>query len=333
MVKRYGYLYEKVYSMENLINAHNNARKGKTHYKDVKMVDSNKEYYLTKIQQMLINKSYSTSDYDVFIKIDKGKEREIYKLPYYPDRIVQWAIMQIMEPIWINQFTRNTFSSIPGRGIHDGLRKLDLYMKNKKETKYCLKIDIRKFYPSISHPILKEIIKRKIKDKNMLWILFEIIDSIPNGRGVPIGNYLSQYLGNLFLTYFDRWLLEEKGVKYYLRYCDDCVIFHDDKAFLQKLLRDIIRYLTCELDVTIKSNYQIFPTYIRGVDFLGYRSFGDYRLLRKSTAKRYKNLCRGLSRKNFLNTKDINKLSSYNGWLIPANSYNLRRKYEKELLK
>lgn len=331
MVKRYGYLYEKVYDLDNLRLAHKNARKGKTNYRDVKMVDSDVDFYLLEIQKTLIGKTYKTSEYDVFTKVDKGKEREIYRLPYYPDRIVQWAIMQILEPIWMAQFTRNTFSSIPGRGIHDGLRKLDGYMADRKRTQYCLKIDVQKFYPSINHVILKRVVARKIKDKDMLWIIGEIIDSIPDGRGVPIGNYLSQYLGNIFLTNLDKWLIAEKGVTQYLRYCDDCVIFHESKQFLHDLLRDIIAYLSDDLDLTIKSNYQVFPTYIRGVDFLGYRSFGDYRLLRKSTTKRYKRLCRTIKRKAYISKTDRNRLASYNGWLIPANSYNLRKKYEKEL--
>lgn len=331
MTKRYGHLYEKVYDINNLQLAHKNARKGKTHYKDVKMVDENPMKYLTEIQRMLKDKTFATSDYEIFTKVDKGKSREIYKLPYYPDRIVQWAIMQVLEPIWLNQFTRNTFSSIPGRGIHDGLRKLDEMMKDREATQYCLKIDIRKFYPSINHAILKQIIRRKIKDPNMLWILDEIIDSIAGGVGVPIGNYLSQYLGNLYLTYFDRWLLEEKGVKFYLRYCDDCVILHHDKAFLHDLLREITTYLDEHLALNLKENYQVFPTYIRGVDFLGYRSFGDYRLLRKGTAQRYKRLCRSIERKGYASKKDKNRLASYNGWLLPANTFNLRNKYEKEL--
>ena len=101
-MKRFGNLYKKIYNIDNLKLAHSNARRGKIYYKDVKMVDSNEESYLKKIQEMLINKTYKTSNYVVFKVWDKTKERTIYKLPYYPDRIVQWAIMQIIEPLLLN---------------------------------------------------------------------------------------------------------------------------------------------------------------------------------------------------------------------------------------
>lgn len=229
--------------MENLYLAHKNARKGKAHYTEVKMVDSNPDYYLRQIHEMLKNKTYKTSPYEIFTKIDKGKEREIYKLPYYPDRIVHWAIVQIIEPIWMKTFIYDTYSSLKGRGIHKGLLRLHKAMKDKENTQYCLKFDIKKFYPSINHRILKQIIRKKIKDKDLLWLLDSIIDSVEGETNVPIGNYLSQYFGNLYLTYFDHWLKEEKKVKYYFRYCDDCVILHHDKAFLHQLRKDTEKYI------------------------------------------------------------------------------------------
>jgi len=101
-------------------------------------------------------------------------------------------------------------------------KKLKKDLKNEVETKYCLKLDVRKFYPSVDHAILKRIIRRKIKDNKLLSLLDNIIDS---AKGVPIGNYLSQYFGNLYLSRFDHWMKETNGVKYYHRYCDDIVIF------------------------------------------------------------------------------------------------------------
>lgn len=335
-MKRYSGLYEKIYDIQNLRLAHKNARKGKSHYSEVKMVDSNPDYYLFLKQEMLKNKTYKTSEYEIFKKIDKGKEREIYKLPYFPDRIVHWAVMQVIEPIWMKTFIFDTYSSIKGRGIHKGLKRLHKAMKDREGTKYCLKFDIKKFYPSINHVILKQIIRKKIKDKDLLWLLDEVIDSVEGETNVPIGNYLSQYFGNLYLTYFDHWLKEEKKIKYYFRYCDDCVILHHDKKFLHELRKEIEKYLDENLKLKIKENWQVFPTYVRGVDFLGYRSFGDFTLLRKSTAKQLKRKMRKLKQKidkgETLNFSDKCSINSYLGWLKWCNSYRLRQKYIEPLL-
>lgn len=142
--------------------------------------------------------TYRTSEYSTF-KIYEPKEREIFRLPYYPDRIVHHAVMNVLEPIWLSVFTADTYSCIKKRGIHAAARKLRRVIdKDKPGCAYCLKIDIRKFYPSVNNEVLKSIVRRKLKDTRLLQLLDEIIDS---AEGLPIGNYLSQYLANLILTY------------------------------------------------------------------------------------------------------------------------------------
>jgi retron-type reverse transcriptase len=316
--------------MENLVAAHKNARKGKTHYSDVIKVDKNPEAYLNEIQKMLINKTYRTSNYNTFIKRDGKKDREIFVLPYYPDRIVQWAIVQVLEPIWMSSFVANTFSSLKGRGIHQGLVRIQNDLHNRKETQYCLKIDIRKFYPSIDHRILKSIIRKKIKDVNVLELLDEIIDST---SGVPIGNYLSQYFGNLYLNDFDHWMKEVNHAKYYYRYCDDVVILGSDKYELHILVRKIQKYLAENLFLILKSNWQIFPTFVRGIDFLGYRCFGKYTLLRKSIVKKMKPKLKTISKFEKLTIRDRSVIFSYCGWLSWCNSHRLEKKYIAPLLR
>jgi hypothetical protein len=327
-MKRYGHLYEKIYDKDNLRLAHQNARKGKTHYKEVVMVDDDPEFYINKIHEMLVSETYSTSEYKTFTKIDKGKEREIFVLPYYPDRIIQWAIVQILEPIWMPTFIDNTYSSLKGRGIHYGLRKLKKDLKDVENTKYCLKLDVKKFYPSITHNILKIIIRKKIKDNNLLRLLDQIIDS---AEGVPIGNYLSQYFGNIYLSEFDHWVKEKKHIKYYHRYCDDIVILHASKEILYELLSEIHNYLDENLKLKLKYNYQIFPTNVRGIDFLGYRFFHSYILLRKRIAKTLKKKMLKLKKFAELTKRDLNVIVSYTGWLKWCNGYKLYNKYIKPL--
>lgn len=331
-MKRIGYLYEQVYEMSNLKIAHKNARKGKTWYKDVNQINKNEELYLRELQNQLINQSYNTSEYVIFDKVEGGKLREIYKLPYFPDRICQWALLQVIEPILMKQLVRDTYSAIPGRGIHLALGRLKNEIKNDKiGTQYCLKLDIKKYYPNINHQILKNIYRRIFKDKKLLWLIDEIIDSTEVNKGIPIGNYMSQWSGNLYLSPFDHWIKEEKSVKYYFRYMDDIVILHESKEYLGELKSEIDSYLKEYLDLDIKDNWQVFPTAVRGIDFLGYRVFPDYILLRKSTVKnikkRVKEINKHLKHNRLITHNQWSALNSYNGWLIYCNSYRLKQKY------
>ena len=169
----------------------------------------------------------------------------------------------------------------------------------------------------------------------MLWLIDEIIDSIDGGRGVAIGNYLSQYSGNLFLYKFDRWLKEDLKVKYYSRYMDDCCIFHSDKEYLHSLFSEIKQYLSTNLDLEIKSNYQVFPSRVRGVDYVGYRHFGSYVLLRKTTAKslirKMRNIQKRMNTGDKFTYSDYCSINSYKGWLKWCNGYNLYNKWIKPL--
>ena len=198
---RNGYLFDKICDIENIKFAHYNAQKGKKHYKEVKMINAHPDKYLIQIQDMLKNRAFRNSKYEIMTrKTDNGKVREIFKLPYFPDRIIHHCILQIVGPLWLKSLIRDTYSSIKGRGIHDGVKRIKSALRDLDNTKYCLKMDVKKFYPSIDNEILKQIVRRKIKDKTILWLLDEIINST---KGVPIGNYLSQHFGNLYLSSYD----------------------------------------------------------------------------------------------------------------------------------
>lgn len=315
-MKRIGNLYEQIISIDNLQKADDLARKGKKNSYGVIIHDKNREINIVTLHELLKNKTFKTSDYHIF-KIYEPKEREIYRLPYFPDRIVHHAVMNMLEPIWVNIFTRDTYSCIKNRGIHAAVKKLKNDLKNTDETKFCLKLDIRKFYPSIDHDILKAVIRRKIKDENLLWLLDEIIESAP---GVPIGNYLSQYFANLYLAYFDHFIKENLRVKYYYRYADDIVILSATKAELHKLLNEIKKYLKVNLKLEVKKNCQVFPVDSRGIDFLGYKFFHSHILLRKSIKKRF---ARAVS-KNKGNLMQVH--AAYWGWAKHCNSKHLLKK-------
>jgi len=302
--------------MDNLILADKKARKGKSKSKEIIEFDKNKYEYLQQLQNLLINKEYTTSEYEIFTITDP-KLREIYKLPYFPDRILHHAIMNILEPIFVQTFISTTFNCIKGRGIHKAHKYIRNSLQDIENTKYCLKLDIKKFYPNINNEILKLLLRKKFKDKDLLQLLDNIIDSV---QGQPIGNYISQFFANFYLSYFDHWIKEVLKVKYYCRYCDDLVFLHSDKNYLRNTLKEIKEYLSINLKLELKHNYQIFPVKSRGIDFVGYKFYHYYILLRKSIKYRYIKMI-----KHNYNYKSI---ASYNGWLNHCNSINLRNKYE-----
>lgn len=312
-MKRINNLYQHIIHPDNLRLADQKARKGKGWQYGVQLHERNREANLMELQNMLAQKTYRTSRYTTF-KVYEPKEREVFRLPYYPDRITHHAIMNVLEPIFVASFTADTYSCIKKRGIHAAANAVKKALRDVPGSQYCLKLDITKFYPSVDHDVLKQLLRRKLKDKDLLWLLDEIIDSAP---GLPIGNYLSQYLANFYLTYFDHWLKQEKKVRYYFRYADDLVILAATKPELHELLADIRQYLS-GLKLQIKPNYQVFPVAARSVDFVGYKFYHTHTLVRPSIKK---NFARMLARR-----KNRASISSYMGWLKHANTNHLIKK-------
>lgn len=317
-MKRIGNLYGKIIALENLQAADAIARKGKSKQYGVIQHDKNPDTNILALHFMLRDKTYMTSSYEIF-KIYEPKEREIFRLPYFPDRIAHHAVMNVLEPIFTSTFTADTYSCIKGKGIHGAVRAVKNALLDQAGTRYCLKMDIRKFYPSVDHKILKTLLRRKFKDESLLWLLDEIVDSAP---GLPIGNYLSQYFANFYLTGFDHWLKEVKGVKYYFRYADDLVIMAPDKETLHQLLADIKAYLQGNLKLEVKKNYQVFPVVARGIDFVGYVFFHTHILLRKSIKKSF---ARMMARR-----PNIQSIAAYRGWAVHCNSLHLIKALSRE---
>lgn len=313
-MKRINNLYQQICSVENIEAAEAIARKGKKKQYGVIAFDRNREANIINLHDMLVNKTYRTSLYSTFI-IHEPKEREIFRLPYYPDRIVHHAIMRVLEPIFVSTFTADTYSCIKGRGIHGAATSVKKALKDVPGTTYCLKLDIKKFYPNIDHRILKQLLRRKIKDNDLLELLDNTIDSAP---GLPIGNYLSQYFANFYLTYFDHWLKEVKGVKHYFRYADDMVILSGSKEYLHQLLIDIKQYLRDNLKLTVKENHQVFPVAARGIDFVGYVFYHTHVLLRKSIKQSFaRKVAKGITHAS---------KAAYKGWTIHCNAKHLNKK-------
>lgn len=318
-MKRHGNLFDKIISKDNLRLAHKNSRKGKTHYKEVKTIDENIDKYINELHYMLKEELYTVGEYKRFVKNDKGKLREIYKLDYWPDRVIHHAILQILEPIWKPMLIKHTYQSIKGRGVKQC--KIDVHKCIKKNTNkdlWVLKVDINKFYPSIDNVILKEIVRKKIKCKKTLLLLDKIIDS---KDGLPIGNYISQYLGNMYLMYLDQYIKTKEATVGYFRYCDDIVIMSDNKANIKRLYKELKTYIESRLNLKIKKNDQYFRLKSRKLDFVGFvfNCNGNVKL-RKIIKK---NMIKSLKSNN------VKSHSAYYGWVLESRAFSIWNKYYK----
>lgn len=330
-MKRYGNLFDRIVSIENLDLADRKARKGKARRKDVARFDQDRDGNLARLRQSLLDGTFKTSPYHVF-KVYEPKEREIYKLPYYPDRVLHHAIMNVCEPIWTKVFTNNTYSCIKERGITGCAREVERIIKTfNGRPLFCLKIDIRKYYPSVDNGIMKDIVRRKIKDRRLLALLDEIIDS---ADGLPIGNYISQYLANLYLAYFMHTVNEEWKIKA-TEYADDICFFADNKAELHDVLGKCREYLQDRLKLELKGNYQIFPIaadradrHGRPLDYCGFKFYRRQKLLRKRIKQ---NLCIALADikrvGKTMTTKELKqRIAPWLGWCKYSQSKNLLKK-------
>lgn len=289
MARTYNHLYEKIYDFENIYRAYLQARRGKRYQDDVMRFTADLECNLINIQNHLIWKTYRTGAYKYFT-VREPKERLVAALPF-SDRVVHHAICNVIEPIFERSFIPDSYACRVNRGVMAGVKCTTKFLREGRRkwgTVYCLKGDIAKYFQSVDYDALKRIVRKKIACPDTLDILFEIIDSTGEERGMPIGNLTSQLFANVYLNELDHYAKEVLRVKYYIRYMDDFVILSDDKVYLHHILAEIEGFLFDRLRLCLNKKTQIFPVAQRSIDFLGYRIWPDYRLLRKANVKRVK---------------------------------------------
>lgn len=311
-------VYPLIYSTENLVKSQYTSQKGKKNRGEVKAFNDNLNDNLSILYSLLRDETFEPGIYRTK-KIYDPKERDIMIAPFFPDRVVHHCIINVLAPHWYHIFIGNTYACIKGRGTHKCMEDVHrALITDRIGTRYCLKIDIRKFYDNVDHSVLKKIIRYSIADESLLRLLDKIIDSNGKEKGLPIGNFTSQYLANLYLAYFDHWVKEELGVKYYYRYMDDMVVLGEDKAWLHYILDSFALYLGAELKVEIKPNWQIFPVDDRGIDYVGFKQNHYGILLRKGILLRfYQKLEKTKEKYQIKDETDIKHLfpSEY-GWVV-----------------
>jgi RNA-directed DNA polymerase len=311
-MKRQGNIWPKICSLDALHAAHLAARQGKAHYKEVKWVNANLDAALNAVHRSLVTKTFTTSPYEVSERFDGRKLRTIHKLPYYPDRIVQHALVNACEPAWQASFIRDTFQSIKGRGTHDARKRVLAAVKGN-DGLFALKFDIRKYYPSVNPERMKFKVRKTIKCADTLWLIDNIVDSCD---GLPIGNYTSQFLGNVYLSDFDWWVKQTLKPMHYFRYCDDIVVIAGDAESCHRFRNLMFERLNTEYGLEVKPDWQVFPVDSRGLDFVGFVFTSTSVKLRSGIASGVRNKAQQIrSSATTLTPHQIaNGAGSYWGW-------------------
>jgi retron-type reverse transcriptase len=298
-MRRHNNLYSRIHDFENLHLAYRKASLGRRFSSEVLQFHKNLEENLIEIQNELILGTYEPRPYRTFT-IFEPKERIIHVAPFR-DRIIHHAVMNIIEPIWDRLFIYDTYACRKGKGTHAGVLRTVEFLRaaeTKRGKTYCFQGDISKCFPSINHHILMRIIKRKIKCKGTLRLIEKIIfnggaPENPDSHNLPIGNLISQWSANLYLSELDYFVKHELRVKYYVRYMDDFILLSNDKKRLHGYRREIESFLWDTLRMKLNPKSDTYPA-SRGIDFLGYRIWTSHRLLRKSSlfraTRRFKKL-------------------------------------------
>ena len=265
--------------------------RGKRSRKDVQEFELNLMGNIISLQKSLANKTYRHSGYSSF-NISDPKPRNIHKA-IVQDRLLHHALYRTLYPFFDKTFISDSYSCRLGKGTHKAMNRLSTFAyrvsKNDTKTAWILKCDIKKFFHSIDQNILINIIEDYISDKDIRWLISQVIDSFcsgKKGKGLPLGNLTSQLLVNVYMNVFDQFVKHKLKAKYYIRFADDFVILSQDKEWLQGILPQIRDFLWKRLRLKLHPNKVFLKTIASGVDYLGWVHFPDHRVLRTTAKKR-----------------------------------------------
>ena len=322
--------YKKL-NYENLMEAHIKSRKGKSQKKDIIEFNLKQEEYIIYLYNELKNKTYTHKGYKIFY-VKEPKLRKIEKSTYM-DRIVhRWVVDNFLDEYFSKQFIYTSYACIKNKGMHTATLEVQKAMKHCKEIwneYYILKMDVAKFFQNIDKNILFNIIKRKVLDENLLWLLKEIIYSNKGTKGIAIGNYTSQVFANIYLNEVDQYIKHKLKIKYYFRYMDDSVILVKTKEEAKMILEKIKRYLKDKLELELNNKTQIFRNK-QGINFCGYK-INEYRIkIRDKGKKKLKKKIKKLKKEikeDVISSKEAQKyLCGHIGYIKYANTKNLTDK-------
>ena len=282
--------YHFIISLDNLLEAWREFLKGKRSRKDVQEFELNLMANILDLHRELRDKTYCHSDYHAF-NISDPKPRNIHKASVR-DRLLHHALYRQLYPFFDRTFIYDSYSCRMDKGTHNAINQFRAFgykvSQNHTKTVWILKCDIKKFFASVDHSVLKKIISNYIPDQDIKWLLWQVIDSfsVNKGRGLPLGNLTSQLFVNVYMNEFDQFMKHKLKARYYIRYADDFAIFSDDKRYLKKMLSRIDLFLREKLKLYLHPNKVSIETVGSGVDFLGWVHFSDHRVLRTVSKRR-----------------------------------------------
>ncbi|MFH1769682.1 MAG: reverse transcriptase domain-containing protein [Parcubacteria group bacterium] len=283
-------LFDEVCSFDNLLSAWKEFRRGKRRKRDVREFEFSLEDNLFRLYCELRAKTYQHSKYTPFYITDP-KLRHIHKA-CVRDRIVHQALFRVLYLIFDRDFIFDSYSCRIGKGTHRAVRRLKQFCNkisgNDSENVFALKCDIKKYFDSINHCILLEIIKRRVKCPDTMKLIHAILSSFgeEEGKGLPLGNVTSQLFANIYMNEFDQFAKHILKARYYIRYCDDFIILTDNKEEIQRLIQEIHRFLQKRLKLLLHEDKIIVRSFRQGIDFLGYIVRPHCITLRTKTKKR-----------------------------------------------
>lgn len=328
--------------MENIFQAWDEFAKGKRKKIDVSIFSRYLEENLFDLYESLKNKTYKHNGYQEFYVRDP-KIRDIHKA-CVKDRVVHNLVSKILEKIFEPTFFAHSYSCRKNKGTHKAVKAFVKLTRqascNNSSRLFVLKCDIRKFFASVDHKILINLLSKKIIDQDFLWLLNIIIESFNTkdqiGKGMPIGNLTSQLFANIYMDPLDQFIKRNLKVKYYIRYADDFVLMSHNKETLIKLLEKIRTFLENDLKLSLHPRKIEIRNYYLGIDFLGYVVFPKYIIPRTKTKKRiFRKLRKSaeLIRKGKLDPSVLNNsVQSYLGYLSHCNSHILSQEVKNQLV-
>ncbi len=346
-MKTYKNLYPKVYNLKNLTLAYKKARKGKTKKIYVKEFEENLAYNLKVLHDELKNQTYQPKPLETFILRDP-KTRKISKSDFR-DRIIHHALIKVLEPIFNKTFIYDSHANRKKHGTLLAIQRFEKFMRkvskngkingwfNNNQVKgYCLKADIKHYFQEVDHKILLKILKKKIVDEKVIWLIKRILVSEKrdmriyiNKKGIPLGNLTSQFFANVYLNELDYFIKHKLKAKYYLRYVDDFVILHSSKSQVRIWKQKINLFLKENLKLKLHPDKSRIISLSRGIDFVGFRNFYYFKLLRKRNIKNMLNKIKKLKKGNISYNKFI---ESFQGWKAYANWANTHSLINKLIL-
>lgn len=290
-IRGVGHIFHDIISVENLLISWQEFLRGKRRRRDVAEFTMHGMDGILHLHHDLIDGTYRHGPYQAF-KVNDPKPRDIHKASVR-DRLLHHAVVRILYPYFDRKFIHDSYSSRTGRGTHRAMNRFHAFgyrvSRNHTRTAWVLKCDIRKFFASIDHGTLLDILRSHIADPDVLWLFSEIIGSFHStnlGVGLPLGNLTSQLLVNIYMNEFDQFVRRGLRVKHYLRYADDFAVFSHDRDWLMELLPRIGDFLQERLKLDLHPYKVSISTLASGIDFLGWIHFTDHRVLRTTTERR-----------------------------------------------